>query len=144
MGLIKDAIFRPQVIVESSGRFSLDIQPLAELADMYHGCKAADPRDKVFALLGMSTDDPIITGLLADYEASWDNIMRKLVQSSLSSTAIVTTWESKEVVVIKVKGCVLGRVVSSGIRSKTQADRQTIDVTWANPTIPSYQRQESK
>jgi len=158
MCLIRDAIFRPQLKSSSSqvsGHFSLGIRPLAELADMYHGRKATDPRDKVFALLGMSTDDPNMTGILADYEAFLDPAMCKLVQSSLSARALATHLQNKEAMVVKVKGCVLGKIIpplsmklrtdnTSNVLSNNDAaaaavaqrgDRQIIDITWTNPLL---------
>ncbi len=59
--LIRGAIFRPRHgggEAVQSGSFSLDICPLSELVDMYHNRKATERRDKVYALLGMSSDDP--------------------------------------------------------------------------------------
>ena len=43
-----------------SGRFSLYICLLSELIYMYHTCKASECYDKVYALLGMSSDDSCI------------------------------------------------------------------------------------
>ncbi|KAH7309925.1 hypothetical protein B0I35DRAFT_453508 [Stachybotrys elegans] len=65
--LIRGAVFRPRherYGTSRSGRFSLGIRPLGELMDMYHTREAADRRDKVYALLGMSLDDPNIRGHL--------------------------------------------------------------------------------
>uniref|UniRef100_A0A8H7TT34 Uncharacterized protein n=1 Tax=Bionectria ochroleuca TaxID=29856 RepID=A0A8H7TT34_BIOOC len=44
-----------------------------ELVDMYHTRKAPDPLDKVYALLGISSDDPNeinAAGLSVDYNTS--------------------------------------------------------------------------
>jgi hypothetical protein len=37
---------------------------------MFHTRQASDPRDKVYALLGMSSDDPGKADLQPDYEIS--------------------------------------------------------------------------
>jgi hypothetical protein len=58
--LIRGSIFRPKYATSLSGRVSLGIRPLGELIDMYHTYKATDRRDKVFALLGMSSDVPVL------------------------------------------------------------------------------------
>lgn len=55
--LIRGAIFRPKYATSSSGRFSLDIRPLGELIDMYHTHEATKLHDKVYALLGMSSNN---------------------------------------------------------------------------------------
>jgi hypothetical protein len=41
---------------------------------MFHTRQASDPRDKVYALLGMSSDDPIKASLRPDYKISWEKL----------------------------------------------------------------------
>ncbi|CAH0055778.1 unnamed protein product [Clonostachys solani] len=71
--LIRGAVFRPRYEgceTSQSGRFSLDIRPLSELVDMYHTRKATNPLDKIYALLGISSDnhdDLNKAGLLPNY-----------------------------------------------------------------------------
>jgi hypothetical protein len=77
---------------------------------MFHTRKATVLVDKVYALLGMSSDDPSTAGLSADYGASWETVFRRLVTFSLSDQMSVETWDEKEVAVISGKGCVLGEV----------------------------------
>jgi hypothetical protein len=50
--LIRGAIFRPKYANSPSSGLSL-----GELIDMYHTRKSTEPNDKVYALLGMSSDD---------------------------------------------------------------------------------------
>ena len=66
--LIKGAIFRSKHIISSSSRVSLNIRPLSELIDMFHTYKATKPIDKVYTLLGMSSDNLSTAGLLPNYE----------------------------------------------------------------------------
>jgi hypothetical protein len=66
--LMKGAIFRPKHITSSLDRASLDIRPLGELANMFHTHKATQTVDKVYALLGMSSDNPSTPSLLPDYD----------------------------------------------------------------------------
>ena len=73
--------------------------------DMYHTRKATIPLDKVYALLGMSSDDPSIE---ANYESSWKDLFQKLVNFSLSNLVSVSTWDAEEVSVTEVKSYVLG------------------------------------
>ncbi|EGO53704.1 hypothetical protein NEUTE1DRAFT_115485 [Neurospora tetrasperma FGSC 2508] len=73
--LIRGAIFRPKYVYATSqaDNFSLDIRPLGELVEMYHTREATDRCDKVYALLGMSSDNPTAAGFsisafLFDYQ----------------------------------------------------------------------------
>ncbi|KAK3896460.1 hypothetical protein C8A05DRAFT_20565, partial [Staphylotrichum tortipilum] len=122
--LIRNAIFRPRFnsIQPGRDRFSLSIRPLAELVDMFHTRKATERLDRVYALLGMCTDDPGAASLLADYGASWETVFQKLVAFSLSNRMSVETWDGKEVAVISGKGCVLGEV----------SDVEGDTITWKN------------
>jgi hypothetical protein len=60
--LIRGAIFRPKYTTSLSGRLSL-----GELIDIYYTREATDRRDKVYALLGMSSNDPDAASLSPDY-----------------------------------------------------------------------------
>ncbi|VTO89554.1 unnamed protein product [Fusarium graminearum] len=129
--LIRGAVFRPRCATSRSGRFSLDICPLGRLVDMYHTRQAAERRDKVYALLGMSSDDPSIAGLSANYEISWGQLFQQLVNFFFSERVSVDTWDDKEIAVIRGKGCVLGEV-SSVERDYNWEDRQHVGITWKN------------
>ncbi|RYP74314.1 hypothetical protein DL770_007624 [Monosporascus sp. CRB-9-2] len=139
--LIKGAIFRPKYATSPSDRFSLNIRPLGELMDMYHNRKANDRRDKVYALLGMSSDDYIPAGLSPDYKILWRDLFHRLVRFLLGKQVSVETWEEKEIAVIKSKGCILGEVslVKSG---GVWNDRQSVDITSKN--IPGYLGQKKE
>ncbi|KAI0486036.1 hypothetical protein F4859DRAFT_502444 [Xylaria cf. heliscus] len=130
--LIRGAIFRPRYKrdeIDLSSTFSLKVRPLSELVDMYHTHKATNHLDKVYALLGMSSDDPSEAGLLANYNTSWGEVFRKLVKFSLSNQVSVSTRDDKEVAVIEGKGYVLGEV-SSVRRDNTPDDRQHVEISW--------------
>jgi len=132
MSLIRGAVFRRRLNRNEAGqpaKFSLNIRPLGELMDMYHTRKATDRLDKVYALIGMSSDDPDVAGLKADYNISWKDVMQKLVHFSLSDQISVSTWDDRgDVVVIEAKAYVLGDVSSSG-EIATEDRRQSSDVT---------------
>jgi hypothetical protein len=40
---------------------------------MFHTRQASNPRDKVYVLLGMSSDDPYKAGLQPDYRKCYDH-----------------------------------------------------------------------
>jgi hypothetical protein len=65
--LIRGAIFRPNYVVSEPGSASQGICLLGELIDMYYTYKATYLYDKVYALLGMSSDDASKANLLPNY-----------------------------------------------------------------------------
>ncbi|KAH7082696.1 heterokaryon incompatibility protein-domain-containing protein [Paraphoma chrysanthemicola] len=115
--LIREAIFRPGYSTGSSGRSSLNICPLGELMDMHHAHEATKRHDKVYALLGMSSDDLSEANLLPNYRDRWENLLQRLVKFLLSEKISVETWSDKEITSIKSKGCVLDRVWMSFLRT---------------------------
>lgn len=134
--LIRDAIFRPrhetsQPETSQPGTFSLNIHSLGELVDMYHKRKATNHLDKVYALLGMSSDDPRTAGLLADYNLPWEGVFRKLIQFLLSDQVSVDTWDDCAVAAIQGKGHICGEVFAVD-NSDTRSDVQYITIHWKN------------
>ncbi|EEU41820.1 uncharacterized protein NECHADRAFT_54101, partial [Fusarium vanettenii 77-13-4] len=122
--LIKGAIFRPKATVSHPDRFSLHIRPLGEPVDMYHNRDATDRRDKIYALLGMSSDIPV--GLSPDYTKSWKDIFYQLIKSFMGERASVETCDEDEIAVIKTKASVLGEIKTPG--KSTWDERQSVDV----------------
>ncbi|KAM0554033.1 hypothetical protein ACHAPJ_007108 [Fusarium lateritium] len=132
--LIRGAIFRPRRVTTQSGRFSLDIRPLSELVEMYHTRKATERHDKVYALLGMSSDDPSEAGLSADYTISWSQVFERLVKYVLSPSVFVKTWDDEEMAVIEGKGLVLGEI-SLVKRDPAWEDSQMVKIVWKNAYV---------
>ncbi|KAE8446244.1 hypothetical protein EG329_012330 [Mollisiaceae sp. DMI_Dod_QoI] len=118
--LIRGANLRTKHVMSSSGRSSLNIGPLGELIDMFHAHKATMPVDMVYALLGMSSDDPGTAGLLPDYEVPWEKLFKNLLRFLLPKQVYVKTRGDKKTAEIKSKGYILGRVssVESGAEYK--------------------------
>jgi hypothetical protein len=129
--LIRQAIFRSDCSTGSSGRSSLDICPLGELMDMYHSHEATKRHDKVYALLGMSSDDLSKVDLLPDYGVPWEELLQRLAKFLLPEKISVETWQGREIVVIKGKGGIFGKVTSVQ-GDMAQDDRQGITVTYKN------------
>ncbi|KAF5699263.1 ACB 4-hydroxyacetophenone monooxygenase [Fusarium mundagurra] len=127
--LAKGAAFRPRCATGKSDRFSLDIFPLAQLVDMFHGHQASDRRDKIYALLGMCSDDPRVSGLLVNYDISWATLFKQLVNSILSDASYVDTWDNRELAVIRIKGCVLD-AVSEVSRNTDDEGKQKVGIHW--------------
>ncbi|KAF4946002.1 hypothetical protein FGADI_11505 [Fusarium gaditjirri] len=136
--LMREAIFRPKVAISRPARFSLDVKSLGELVDMYHTRAATDRRDKIYALLGMSSDDrlddPAVDGILPDYRLSWKQVFQQLVRFLFSKDIIVETCDNSQEALIITKGHILGEVSSVHIDG-TWSDRQTVKVNLKNVTL---------
>ena len=130
--LIRGAIFRPKYASSWSGKVSLEIRPLGELIDMYHTRKATLRHDKVYALLGMSSDDLSAAGLSPDYTVSWEQPFQNLVKFLLCKEVSVKAWGKREIAVIKSRGSILGRV-SLVENDGARYDRQNVVITFENP-----------
>ena len=135
--LIERASLRSKYITDSPKSFSLKIRPLAELIDMFHTRGASDNHDKVYALLGMSSDNPGEAGLQPDYGVSLKDLFRQLVKFVLGKDTDVETSENGQRAVIKIKGCILGQV--SSVKSD---DRQNVNITSKNAAWYSGNKRE--
>jgi hypothetical protein len=125
--LIRGAIFRPK----GSGRVSKEICPLGELIEMYHTHEATLHSDKIYALMGMSSDDLSKAGLLPDYNVPWKDLFETLTRFLLCKEIFVEASSDKEVAVIQSEGCILGKV--SSIPSDISWNGvQGVDVIWRN------------
>ena len=129
--LIRGAIFRPKYASSWLGKFSLEIRPLGELIDMYHTRKATLRHDKVYALLGMCSDDLSAAGLSPDYTVSWEQPFRNLIKFLLYKEVSVKVWAERGIAVIKSRGSILGRV-SLVENDGARYDRQNVVITFKN------------
>ncbi|KAF3802801.1 Heterokaryon incompatibility protein 6 [Colletotrichum gloeosporioides] len=123
--LIKSATLRPKQTLHTPGVFSLGIRALGELIDLYHTQNATDRRDKIYALLGMSTDT--YPDLKPDYRISWKDLFCRLVRTFVPEAASVSTWNGCETACIQTKGRVLG-TVSSVETGNPWDDTQTVNI----------------
>ncbi|KAK0717950.1 heterokaryon incompatibility protein-domain-containing protein [Lasiosphaeria miniovina] len=130
--LIRGAAFRSRGVATPGrpGQVSLGIRPLGELIDMYHSRKATVRHDKVFALLGMSSDHPdLLADILPNYDVAWETLLKRLAGLLLGKQVSVQTWPDTEMAVIRGKGSVLGFV--SAVSSHHDMDdrmRTVIDI----------------
>ena len=126
--LIERAGLRSKYTANLPERFSLEIRSLAELIDMFHTRQATDIRDKVYALLGMSSDDPEKAGLQPDYQISWEELFQQVVKFVLGPLGKdISVNTSSQRAVIKSKGSILGQV-----SSVSRDDRQRVTITVRN------------
>jgi hypothetical protein len=127
--LIRGAIFRPKYTTSGLGRFSLNICPLGELMDMYHTHEATKRHDKLYALLGMSSDDISKASLSPNYDVPWKDLLQRLVKFLLGEQVSVETWENKEIAVIRGRSRNIGRVSSV---ERNWNDRQNVHINLTN------------
>jgi hypothetical protein len=90
----------------------LNILPLHELMDMFHSRCATDPRDKMYALLGMSSDDTDSKTLHADYNKPWSDLFRDLVRITFGSNVDLSISASMGIAFVRVKAYPIGRITS--------------------------------
>ncbi|KAK3373139.1 heterokaryon incompatibility protein-domain-containing protein [Lasiosphaeria ovina] len=130
--LIRRVVVRPKYVLGEPNAFSLRIRPLAELVDMYNTREASDHRDKIFALLGMSSDRQSHSTLSVDYTIPWKLLLQKLVQSLAACDLAVTTWGNEEISVFGATGSVVGVVTAVGL-SQGVEDNQGVVVLLRTP-----------
>ncbi|KAK4648996.1 uncharacterized protein QC761_0016800 [Podospora bellae-mahoneyi] len=108
--LMKNTDRKPRHLENDGSRFSLSLgRPLSDLIDKYRHREAMDRRDKVYALLGMCSDDP--GALLSDYNISWSHLDQQLTRSVLKLThpVVIDARDNRDSVTIKGEGYVVGR-----------------------------------
>ncbi|KAH0431144.1 hypothetical protein CcaCcLH18_07322 [Colletotrichum camelliae] len=125
VSLMKGATLRPKGVVNAPEQLSLQISPLGYLIEMHHIRDATDRRDKIYALLGMSTNKP--TGLVPNYQMSWKDLFPHLVKSILPEYSSVATIDAHETALIKIRGCVIG-TVNDVRREDTWYGQQTVTI----------------
>jgi hypothetical protein len=108
--LIREAILRPNIATNNSERASLNICSLRDLISMYHTHQATRPHDKIYALLGMASDDLSSSELLPDYTVPWDELLQRVVRFFLGKEVRIKTWSDKMEAEISSNGRVLGYV----------------------------------
>lgn len=116
---------------------SRNTHSLGELVNMYHSHKATDRRDKIYALLGMKSDDGGAWDLSADYEIPWEDLFYRVVRYLVNSEASVATWSEEEVAMINANGVAFGKVLSVS-STGNWGDQQVLEIR-LNPMIGSYQ-----
>ncbi|RYP73052.1 hypothetical protein DL770_007853 [Monosporascus sp. CRB-9-2] len=122
-----------------NSRLSLSLRPLGELIDMYHTHEATKRHDKIFALLGMSFDNPSVSGLSLKYTVPWETLFKQLIKLLLNSQVTVEIW-AEMTAVIESKGCILGKV--SSVERDDRDDRQQVAIT--SKDASGYLRHERK
>jgi hypothetical protein len=101
---------------------------------MYHTHKSTERHDKIFALLGMSSDDPFTSGLVPDYEIEWEKLVEKLVHFVLHENISYQLWSSQQAVLIPSKVRFLGQVTK--VSTERPWYRQSLYITYNSKIVP--------
>ncbi|KAL6875837.1 HET domain-containing protein [Trichoderma longibrachiatum] len=137
--LMRGSIFRPKYSINSSGAISLDVRPLGGLVDLYHTHEATERHDKIFALLGMSSDNPGASGLTPNYSITWDELMARLVKFILGERVHVWSWSQHQAAAVFAKGRVIGIVSSvQMVKDDTRGDRQHVSIKMQDILGPAW------
>jgi hypothetical protein len=102
MHLLKD-----KTSLKSSSR--LNILPLRSLIDMFHNHGATNRRDKIFVLLGMSSE-AFTTHQGRLQQVVEDALFHELIRVVVGDKAKILTWDDEEAALIHCFSCILGRV----------------------------------
>ncbi|KAK6814106.1 hypothetical protein RU639_010147 [Aspergillus parasiticus] len=105
--LIRSANFRSRQQIDSQGSLSI-----GELIDMYRLHESSNNHDKLYALLGLSADDPRTPALKPNYGIPWHQVFKHFTKYILSRECLVETWPGTDTAVIKGRGLILGLIVS--------------------------------
>lgn len=89
---------------------SFKVLPLGDLLEMFQDHEATDQRDKIYALLGLSSDNDISPDLHPDYTKNWSTLFHQVIVHVLGSSPTINTWNDKEQAVVSDLGCILGTI----------------------------------
>jgi hypothetical protein len=93
---------------------SFKVLPLGDLLRMFQDHEATDQRDKIYALLGLSSDNDLSPDLRPDYTKTWSTLFRQVIVHVIGASPTIRTWDNMEKALISSLGCVLG-TISVGI-----------------------------
>ncbi|RAK94829.1 HET domain-containing protein, partial [Aspergillus ibericus CBS 121593] len=104
--LMKGALFRSH-----GEHYSTATLSIGELVSMYRSHNATKQHDKVYALLGLSSDSNS-AALVPDYKLSWHEVFRRVSQHVFPKCSVGIYYGS-ETAIIKGKGWILGYIYST-------------------------------
>lgn len=131
--LLKQAMFRPYHSWDDQETVSLQVCPLGVLLDMYHAHEATKRHDKVYALLGMSSDVSSKVGLNPDYSLPWEELMERLLRHVLSNRVAIDVVKDRQAAVIRGRGVILGSVLRVH-KDPLRGDRRLLHVSLIDTT----------
>ncbi|KAE8155332.1 heterokaryon incompatibility protein-domain-containing protein [Aspergillus avenaceus] len=135
--LIRGAIFRREYQSQSRG-----VNSLGELIDMYQAHEATRSHDKIYALMGLSSEDSSSPALRPNYRLPWNEVFQRAVEHILPDHTSVHCWPETYTAVIKGKGYILG-VITQVQEPGSQYDGQSIEVAFAHNVLSRSRPQRS-
>ncbi|OOF90633.1 hypothetical protein ASPCADRAFT_519058, partial [Aspergillus carbonarius ITEM 5010] len=99
---------------------------IGELVSMYRNHKATKQHDKIYALLGLSSDSDS-AALVPDYELPWHEVFRRVTQHIFPKCSVEICYGS-ETAIINGKGWILGYIYSTS--DSLQDSQQTFKVAF--------------
>jgi hypothetical protein len=96
---------------------------------MYHTHQATRRHDKIYALLGMASDDLSKSGLLPDYKVPWADLLYRLTRYIVGDGVQIKTWSDGEKLSLYGNGRALGYIDRV---TKTRSGGQTVDIILSN------------
>lgn len=97
---------------------------------MFHDRKATVAHDKIYALLGMTSDDISKSSLLPDYRVPLGQLFQSMVKFIISDKISVECRDDQEVAVIKARANVLGHISSVPPHVSMSGNTQEVTVKW--------------
>lgn len=132
--LIKRAVVEEKSTTTINGRFTLALSPLGELLDLFHGRQATHRVDKLYALLGMASDDNIPPELLPDYKVTWETLFGHITRYFFCHAPPSVIYVlSEELSTFIARGTILGTW-------DQMAARSSLGLAAANPSRPGSVR----
>jgi hypothetical protein len=110
--LVKRATFRSIHATDNAGRASLNIFQLGQLLDLYHEYQASKRHDKIYALIGMCSDNLEFAGLSPDYDVPWHDLLARVIWHLLGNHVRIDTWPDREAAMIRGQGFIIGPIMS--------------------------------
>lgn len=122
--LIKGAPFRSR-----DGHLSVPTLSIGELVSMYRNHNVTKQHDKVYALLGLSSDSNS-AALVPDYGLPWHEVFRQVTEHVFPKCSVGLCYGS-ETAIIKNKGWILGYIhsISDSLKNSQQTFKVVLNQT---------------
>lgn len=114
------------------GQAHLNIQPLAELADMFYAHETTDRRDKIYALLGLCSDHELLQNIEPDYSKDWSDLFEEFGRFVFGSDSSIAASESHEMLVVRTQCFILGSISEILVKGSWD-DSQVLWITASEP-----------
>lgn len=107
-------LYRPVIefMNADSPIFSPGTMPLPLLIEMFRSWQATNPGDKVYALLGLSSDAANSPNLRPDYTLLLSQISRKFIEFALPTCTVLSTSDETQDVTFEIEGLLISKIVT--------------------------------